>query len=330
MPIDPITATVSAGGNIVNDVVGQIFAKRNIKNQLAANKELGRYTNQMNIENWNRQNEYNTPKAQMQRYKDAGLNPNLIYGQGNPGNASGIHDYSQPQTDVSLPTPKAPLNTIEQYQNLRQQNADIDNTKQQTQNAVTNQAKDLLLLEYEKRFGAERRLWENANLAQSFKLGAQRFDLGAQELRQQIMKANQTELLLPYQNIALQAEYAVKARAMEKYNMDISILNQQREEIKARIELMKVEKDAKKMGLPGIQWDNMLKGQQYNQRMKLNPLEVEGAQKNLNWLPWKNASTIIGTGVGAAVGAGIGVSKMAGGKKKQNYTTVPGGYRYYQ
>lgn len=32
------------------------------------------------------QNEYNSPKNQMARFNDANLNPNLIYGQGNPGN----------------------------------------------------------------------------------------------------------------------------------------------------------------------------------------------------------------------------------------------------
>lgn len=37
---------------------------------------------------WNLNNEYNTPVAQMQRFSDAGLNPNLIYGQGNSGNSA--------------------------------------------------------------------------------------------------------------------------------------------------------------------------------------------------------------------------------------------------
>lgn len=31
-------------------------------------------------------NEYNSPASQMKRYQEAGLNPNLIYGQGTPGN----------------------------------------------------------------------------------------------------------------------------------------------------------------------------------------------------------------------------------------------------
>jgi len=33
-----------------------------------------------------RMNEYNSPKNQMARYQEAGLNPNLVYGQGTPGN----------------------------------------------------------------------------------------------------------------------------------------------------------------------------------------------------------------------------------------------------
>lgn len=36
------------------------------------------------------QNAYNTPSAQMQRFRDAGLNPNLVYTQGSSGNMSPI------------------------------------------------------------------------------------------------------------------------------------------------------------------------------------------------------------------------------------------------
>lgn len=35
-------------------------------------------------------NQYNSPSAQMQRFKEAGLNPNLIYGQGNAGNTTAL------------------------------------------------------------------------------------------------------------------------------------------------------------------------------------------------------------------------------------------------
>lgn len=33
------------------------------------------------LTDWDKQNKYNSPSQQMQRYKEAGLNPNLIYGQ---------------------------------------------------------------------------------------------------------------------------------------------------------------------------------------------------------------------------------------------------------
>lgn len=61
-----------------------------------------------NIQFWNMQNQYNSPAAQMQRFRDAGLNPNLIYGQGNSGNAGAI-----PTPDVqpvNFREPKFPRN----------------------------------------------------------------------------------------------------------------------------------------------------------------------------------------------------------------------------
>lgn len=46
-----------------------------------ANAAQARLQNQWNIEQWNRENEYNLPVNQVQRMKDAGLNPGLYYGQ---------------------------------------------------------------------------------------------------------------------------------------------------------------------------------------------------------------------------------------------------------
>ena len=60
---------------------------------------LAEQQNKYNLEMWNLQNEYNSPQAQMKRFEEAGLNPMLIYNQGNSGNAS-----SAPQ----MVTPEAP------------------------------------------------------------------------------------------------------------------------------------------------------------------------------------------------------------------------------
>lgn len=105
-----IAGAAALGGSILSATKGN----KNIDKQIAAQKEenqknrdwnlnLAKQQNQWNIEQWNRENAYNTPAAQMARYKDAGLNSDLIYGQQNLAAASPemtAGDGSQP-TDVS-------------------------------------------------------------------------------------------------------------------------------------------------------------------------------------------------------------------------------------
>lgn len=95
-------------------IAGNIASNANINNQIASQKQenqrnrdynlnLAKMQNQWNIEQWNRENAYNSPAAQMARYKSAGLNPDLIYGQQNLAAASPemtAGEASQP-TDVS-------------------------------------------------------------------------------------------------------------------------------------------------------------------------------------------------------------------------------------
>lgn len=49
---------------------------------------LSEQANAHELEMWELQNSYNTPKAQMERFKAAGLNPMLVYQQGTAGNAT--------------------------------------------------------------------------------------------------------------------------------------------------------------------------------------------------------------------------------------------------
>jgi hypothetical protein len=65
--------------------------------------------NRQNVEFWNMQNKYNTPKAQMARLKDAGLNPALIYGSGatNTGVAGSIAPSKAASYNIKDPTPTA-------------------------------------------------------------------------------------------------------------------------------------------------------------------------------------------------------------------------------
>ena len=102
--------------------------RKAIREQGKQNMELAKYQFDKNLEMWNLQNQYNTPVAQMQRYRDAGLNPNLIYSQGSSGNASGMPEFHAPQ--ATLDTSKADAinnvtnavtSTISQLLSLKQQ-----------------------------------------------------------------------------------------------------------------------------------------------------------------------------------------------------------------
>lgn len=75
---------IAAGGSLL----GGLFSSSGQKSANDTNMQIAQAQNQWNIEQWNRENEYNTPAAQVQRLKDAGLNPNLIYGNSSAGAVS--------------------------------------------------------------------------------------------------------------------------------------------------------------------------------------------------------------------------------------------------
>ncbi len=70
-----------------------------------ANERMQQQQNKWNLEQWNRNNAYNHPAAQMQRLKAAGLNPDLMYGQ----NAGGAMGNSASPAQGSNPIPKQPF-----------------------------------------------------------------------------------------------------------------------------------------------------------------------------------------------------------------------------
>lgn len=93
-PFDLVGSVVSAGANLLSTSMTN-----------RANERMQREQNAWNLEMWNRNNAYNTPAAQMERLKEAGLNPDLMYGQ-NAGGASG-NSPTPPQG--ANPIPKQPF-----------------------------------------------------------------------------------------------------------------------------------------------------------------------------------------------------------------------------
>lgn len=100
------TGIIGAAGGVVGTAANAIW-------QGAMNKKTRKWNEKMYgrqradaLTDWNMQNEYNSPAAQMERYKAAGLNPNLIYGQSNESGAirssdSGSWNPRAPEIDLS-------------------------------------------------------------------------------------------------------------------------------------------------------------------------------------------------------------------------------------
>lgn len=138
----PIIETLLAKGLMPSAITGVsslLGGAINAGSQLGTNSSQLSYAKEMYekqradaLADWKMQNEYNSPSAQMTRFKEAGLNPNLIYGQMSNSpvvRTSSPQSYSPtaPQIDITRPVGMA----IDQYYDTKLKSAQIDNLKEQ-------------------------------------------------------------------------------------------------------------------------------------------------------------------------------------------------------
>jgi len=147
--------------------------------QKEANKtniRLAREAREHDVKMWQMQNEYNTPAMQMQRLTEAGLNPHLMYGQGNTGNASSPQRSPVPEVQNELASlaqmSLAPI--ISMYQDWRVKNAQIDNLQANAdatrQNAALTAIKQITQDFMNKKLGEESYFWATDAANRSLKL----------------------------------------------------------------------------------------------------------------------------------------------------------------
>lgn len=106
MPVDLLSVASLASGSVPGpkDLLNTFSTLgTNYLNQKFSEKMYERQRNDA-IEFWNMQNAYNDPSAQMARFRNAGLNPHLIYGQGaGGGNAGPIQTPDSPRVNFEAP-----------------------------------------------------------------------------------------------------------------------------------------------------------------------------------------------------------------------------------
>lgn len=127
---------VVAAGIAATAQTGQMVAtgKMNKKSRFHSLRMYERQTSDERA-NWHMQNEYNSPAAQMQRFRDAGLNPNLVYGNGATTTADSIHtgqmSNPQQQTPDVAGYGRIAMDGLAAYNDLRMSNAQISNMEKQ-------------------------------------------------------------------------------------------------------------------------------------------------------------------------------------------------------
>lgn len=89
---------IGAGAGLALNAIGSIFQNRSAKHRqqeaFAQQEKMQTLQNAYNTRMWHMSNEYNSPANQMRLFKEAGLNPNLAYGQISDISSTPMHSGS--------------------------------------------------------------------------------------------------------------------------------------------------------------------------------------------------------------------------------------------
>ena len=120
---------LTTGAQIGGNILSTWMANR-------ANRQLAQYSYEQQRQMIQEQNEYNSPINQIARYREAGLNPNLLFGQISEGNQGEIAKYNSPHIEP-VPVGNVPAmigQAIQAAMQAELTKADLDIRHQQFEN----------------------------------------------------------------------------------------------------------------------------------------------------------------------------------------------------
>ena len=124
--MDPISASIAAGGSIINGLLQGSQNRANRKWQERENEKA----RQFNLKMWELNNEYNSPVNQMKRLKEANINPHLAYSNGSAMNTSNAPASSNASSMPAGVAPQMDINGLLQALLTKEQ---INNIKADTE-----------------------------------------------------------------------------------------------------------------------------------------------------------------------------------------------------
>lgn len=134
------SSLIGTVGNIAGSLISGAQNYHNTKKLMA-------YQNDMNVANWQMQNKYNSPGAQMARLREAGLNPSLFYSNGQGVNSASSVPTSTPVSNAgAIDLSHVGTDAVNTYMNMKMQEQQIRNME--VQNNKTDAETNLFKMQY--------------------------------------------------------------------------------------------------------------------------------------------------------------------------------------
>lgn len=109
-----IAAVGALAGAVISAVSNKKTAEKTMQQQKENQSELTKQQNDFNVEMWNKNNEYNSPSEQIQRYYEAGINPAGLFGGGSIYTSTPVSGTAGSATAVSPPGNGYDFSALEQ------------------------------------------------------------------------------------------------------------------------------------------------------------------------------------------------------------------------
>ena len=258
MPLPILAAAIPAAAGLGQSIL------TGITNKNSREWQEQQYDKQRadSLADWNMMNEYNSPAAQMARYKEAGLNENLIYGQPttSPMARGATTGSYKPETpDVVTPTNQA----VGTYYDVQIKEQQLDNMKAQQAVMMADQMLKTATTAYTVSRNARSQF--DLELADSLKGEIQAMTTAKSEMagysRDILQNTAATKIETAKANLAQALENVVKTKSDTTRNTaETSRIWQSIENLKKDGTLKQLDIDLKKLGVqPGDQlWQRVI------------------------------------------------------------------------
>lgn len=288
-----IDGIIGSGISAATDVY---VNKKNLEFQQQANEQniqLQRDINQQNLyqqwKMWEATNNYNSPVEQMARYREAGLNPNLIYGQSNTAQAMNVGTAQSSQVHSKNVDFSKFASVASTYLDLISKKKVIE--KQQIENNIAGATYDdvvkqsgLTTQHLEKMLNRADKEIEQIGLENTYKSYENQLKSFEVDMLPLVKQLKQNELSLSNSQVDLIPVIKLRAKAdLKLANITIGLNH-----VKTALLNAQTKHELKKIGVTEQQKQKLIQDiKESEERVKKIKVDTDAAKDNKEWTAWQ-------------------------------------------